>query len=106
MILKQLSPSASPPSRTLRLVYNPTTRLNLAIPVRIIQSTHVSAKSNRVLPQKLSKMSFAEFISVTFPNASTELQPIPGAKADPDFIERYSRGLDDYDFNYTLIPCR
>lgn len=49
-------------------------------------------------------MSFAEFISVTFPNASTELQPIPGAKADPDFIERYSRGLDDYDFNYTLIP--
>lgn len=51
-------------------------------------------------------MSFAEFISVTFPNASTELQPIPGAKADPDFIERYSRGLDDYDFNYTLIPCK
>lgn len=51
-------------------------------------------------------MSFAEFISVTFPNASTELKPIPGAKADPDFIERYSRGLDDYDFNYTLIPCK
>lgn len=46
----------------------------------------------------------AEFISMTFPNASTELNPIPGAPADPDFIKRYSRGLDDYDYNYTLIP--
>lgn len=46
----------------------------------------------------------AEFISMTFPNASTELNPIPGAPADPDFIKRYSRGLDEYDFNYTLIP--
>ncbi|KAF3769505.1 hypothetical protein M406DRAFT_33527 [Cryphonectria parasitica EP155] len=45
-----------------------------------------------------------EFISMTFPNASTELEPIPGAPADPDFIKRYARGLDDYDFNYTLIP--
>lgn len=45
-----------------------------------------------------------EFISVTFPNASTELEPIPGAVIDPDFITRYSRGLDDYGFNYTLIP--
>lgn len=45
-----------------------------------------------------------EFISMTFPNASTELAPIPGAPADPDFIKRYAQGLDDYDFNYTLIP--
>lgn len=45
-----------------------------------------------------------EFISMTFPNASTELNPTPGAPADPDFIKRYARGLDDYDFNYTLIP--
>lgn len=45
-----------------------------------------------------------EFISMTFPNASTELNPIPGAGADPDLIKRYARGLDDYDFNYTLIP--
>lgn len=45
-----------------------------------------------------------EFISMTFPNASTELDPTPGAPADPDFIKRYARGLDDYDFNYTLIP--
>lgn len=46
----------------------------------------------------------AEFISVTFPNASTELKPIPGAGLDPEFLVRYARGLDDYDFNYTLIP--
>lgn len=45
-----------------------------------------------------------EFISMTFPNASTELHPTPGAPADPDFIKRYARGLDDYGFNYTLIP--
>lgn len=45
-----------------------------------------------------------EFISMTFPNASTELAPIPGAPVDPDFIKRYSRYLDDYDVNYTLIP--
>lgn len=45
-----------------------------------------------------------EFISVTFPNASTELAPLPGAPADPAFLTRYSRGLDDYGFNYTLVP--
>lgn len=45
-----------------------------------------------------------EFISMTFPNASTELKPLPGAPADPDFITRYARSLDDYGVNYTLIP--
>lgn len=45
-----------------------------------------------------------EFISVTFPNASTELVPIPDAGIDPDFLIRYARSLDDYSFNYTLIP--
>lgn len=45
-----------------------------------------------------------EFISMTFPNASTELNPTPGAPADPEFIKRYAQYLDDYDFNYTLIP--
>ncbi|KAI1249148.1 hypothetical protein MGN70_008757 [Eutypa lata] len=45
-----------------------------------------------------------EFISLTFPNPSTELVPIPGASIDPDFLERYARNLDDYDFNYTLVP--
>ncbi|KAK0710752.1 luciferase-like domain-containing protein [Lasiosphaeris hirsuta] len=46
-----------------------------------------------------------EFISVTFPNASTELHPIPGLPTiDPDYLVRYARALDDYEFNYTLVP--
>ncbi|KAJ9137116.1 Alkanesulfonate monooxygenase [Pleurostoma richardsiae] len=45
-----------------------------------------------------------EFISVTFPNASTEISPIPNAGIDPDFLKRYARTLDDYAFNYTLVP--
>ncbi|KAJ5219733.1 bacterial luciferase-like protein [Penicillium chermesinum] len=45
-----------------------------------------------------------EFISVTFANASNELHPIHKAPVDPDFLIRYSRSLDDYGFNYTLIP--
>ena len=45
-----------------------------------------------------------EFISVTFPNASTELEPIPNAPIDPEFLVRYARSLDDYAFNYTLVP--
>lgn len=46
-----------------------------------------------------------EFISLAFPNASTELQPIPGAGVDPEFLARYARNLDDYDYNYTLQPA-
>jgi alkanesulfonate monooxygenase len=46
----------------------------------------------------------AEFISVTFPNESSDLNPIPDAPVDPLFLERYARSLDDYGFNYTLIP--
>lgn len=46
----------------------------------------------------------AEFISVSFPNASNDLNPIPDAPVDPRFLERYARALDDYGFNYTLIP--
>lgn len=46
----------------------------------------------------------AEFISLTFPNASTELVPIPGAPVDPDYLVRYARTLDDQGFNYTLCP--
>lgn len=49
-------------------------------------------------------MATTEFISVTFPNASNELQPIPGAGVDSAFLERYARSLDDYGYNYTLIP--
>jgi alkanesulfonate monooxygenase len=45
-----------------------------------------------------------EFISVTFPNASTELKPIPNAPIDPEYLVRYARSLDDYGFNYTLVP--
>ncbi|KAK7757506.1 hypothetical protein SLS62_000521 [Diatrype stigma] len=45
-----------------------------------------------------------EFISLTFPTQSTELDPIPNAKIDPEFLERYARNLDDYEYNYTLVP--
>lgn len=45
-----------------------------------------------------------EFISITFPNASTDIAPIPEAAIDPDYLVRYARALDDYGFNYTLIP--
>ncbi|KAF9890861.1 hypothetical protein FE257_005437 [Aspergillus nanangensis] len=45
-----------------------------------------------------------EFISLTFPNASTEVSPIPNAAIDPDYLVRYARSLDDYNFNYTLVP--
>ncbi|CAG8066111.1 unnamed protein product [Penicillium salamii] len=45
-----------------------------------------------------------EFISVTFPNESTELTPIPGAPIDPEYLVRYARSLDDFGYNYTLVP--
>jgi alkanesulfonate monooxygenase len=45
-----------------------------------------------------------EFISLAFPNASTELDPLPGAPIDPDYLKRYAQNLDDYGFNYTLQP--
>jgi alkanesulfonate monooxygenase len=45
-----------------------------------------------------------EFISLTSPNASTELNPIPGAPVDPQYLVRYAKALDDYGFNYTLVP--
>jgi alkanesulfonate monooxygenase len=45
-----------------------------------------------------------EFISASFANASNDLNPIPNAPADARFLERYARALDDYGFNYTLIP--
>ncbi|KAF4629429.1 hypothetical protein G7Y89_g8723 [Cudoniella acicularis] len=45
-----------------------------------------------------------EFISLTSPNASNEINPIPNAGIDPDYLVRYARSLDDYDFNYTLVP--
>lgn len=45
-----------------------------------------------------------EFISLAFPNPSTELNPLPNPAVDPDYLTRYARNLDDYDFNYTLQP--
>lgn len=45
-----------------------------------------------------------EFISLTFPNASTEIAPIRGAGIDPDYLIRYARTLDDLAYNYTLVP--
>ena len=38
-----------------------------------------------------------EFISVTFPNASTELNPIPDAGIDRDYLIRYAR-------NFSAMP--
>lgn len=45
-----------------------------------------------------------EFISMSPPNASNEIHPIPGAGIDLEFLTRYARTLDDYGFNYTLVP--
>ncbi|KAJ5995356.1 hypothetical protein N7481_002333 [Penicillium waksmanii] len=45
-----------------------------------------------------------EFISLTFPNPSTELKPIPNPTIDPNYLVRYARTLDDHEFNYTLVP--
>jgi alkanesulfonate monooxygenase len=45
-----------------------------------------------------------EFISLTFPNAFTEINPVPNATIDPEYLVRYARTLDDYGFNYTLVP--
>lgn len=46
-----------------------------------------------------------EFISLAFPNPSTELHPLPSIPpVDPDFLKRYARQLDEYAFDYTLQP--
>ncbi len=45
-----------------------------------------------------------EFISLTFPNASNELRPIPGAQIDLPFLIRYARAVEDAGFDYTLQP--
>ena len=45
-----------------------------------------------------------EFISLAFPNSSTEINPLPGPAVDVDFLKRYARNLDDYGFDYTLQP--
>jgi alkanesulfonate monooxygenase len=46
-----------------------------------------------------------EFISATFPTPSTELVPLPhDTPIDPEFLIRYARSLDDFEYNYTLVP--
>ncbi|KAI0007606.1 luciferase-like protein [Xylariaceae sp. FL0662B] len=45
-----------------------------------------------------------EFISLTFPNAWTEINPYPNPRVEPEYLIRYARTLDDYGFNYTLVP--
>ncbi|KAI0128577.1 alkanesulfonate monooxygenase [Xylariales sp. AK1849] len=50
----------------------------------------------------------AEFISLTFPNGASEINTgVPGVNPtgiDPEYLVRYARTLDDYGFNYTLVP--
>ncbi|WP_159501808.1 LLM class flavin-dependent oxidoreductase [Microbacterium sp. 18062] len=45
-----------------------------------------------------------EFISLTYPNPSNELHPIPGAQIDTDYLIRYARAVEDAGFDYTLQP--
>lgn len=45
-----------------------------------------------------------EFISASYVNDSTELHPRPGQGIDREFLVRYARVLDDYGFDYTLLP--
>lgn len=45
-----------------------------------------------------------EFISLTYPNASTDIAPTPGAPIDPAYLVRYARALEDAGFSYTLLP--
>jgi len=58
----------------------------------------------QVLKYKQTAKMTVEFISLTPPNASTELVPIPTAGVDREYLVRYARTLDDYGFNYTLVP--
>ncbi|MFK3665746.1 LLM class flavin-dependent oxidoreductase [Ochrobactrum teleogrylli] len=45
-----------------------------------------------------------EFISITYPNASTDINPVPGSPVDPQYLVRYAKALEDAGFNYTLVP--
>lgn len=45
-----------------------------------------------------------EFISLSFTNPSTELNPRPGAQIDRDYFIRYARAVEDGGFDYTLQP--
>lgn len=45
-----------------------------------------------------------EFVSQTFANSSTELDPRPGLQTEPDYQVRYIRAVEDAGFDYTLLP--
>ncbi|MDT5361818.1 MAG: alkanesulfonate monooxygenase [Mycobacterium sp.] len=45
-----------------------------------------------------------EFVSQTFANASTEINPQPGLQIQNDYQVRYARAVEDAGFEYTLIP--
>ncbi len=45
-----------------------------------------------------------EFISISYPNRSTDLDPRAGERLDLQYFLRYSRALDDAGFEYTLLP--
>lgn len=45
-----------------------------------------------------------EFISMVYPNASTDISPLPGAPVDPLFLARYAKAVEDAGFNHTLVP--
>ncbi|GIM96182.1 LLM class flavin-dependent oxidoreductase [Paractinoplanes toevensis] len=45
-----------------------------------------------------------EFISLTHPNPSTELDPVPSRGIDLKFFRKYVRTLEEGGFDYTLLP--
>lgn len=45
-----------------------------------------------------------DFISVTYTNSSTVVAPLADAQVDPRYVARYARTLEDFGFNYTLLP--
>jgi alkanesulfonate monooxygenase len=45
-----------------------------------------------------------EFISLSHLNPSTELAPIPTRGIDRDYMRRYVRSLEEWGYDYTLLP--
>lgn len=45
-----------------------------------------------------------DFINLTFPNDNNKIAPKPNIAADPEYLTRYARTVDDYGFKYTLLP--
>ncbi|KAL8286340.1 hypothetical protein RQP46_004828 [Phenoliferia psychrophenolica] len=75
--------------------------LAISSPTQRPKRRHAPPLSLHITPR--SEMT-VEFISLTPANAADELNPTGGSGVDPEYIVRHSRALDDYGFNYTLIP--